>query len=411
MNRLVKKNKMLKKLRQRQKCLSPIIFLFLLIALISGCASHKADVKAKEDRRITGIRTSEDSESFKVTIKGDRYLIYSAVTQVAPRGVILHFPDTVLENIETIYAPPDNEIISSIQAREIVAEKTTKSSIFIALKKKTPYDLTPMGAEMQISFSKAVAPSKEVIQPKTLNIKKAEPAITPINPPVAKSLRDVMVATLEDNLIVSVKADGVIKNYDSFALSNPARIVIDMYHLKSPYADEQAIAVESNSVNQVRHCVHPDKVRLVLDTNKVASYEMTPMETGLQISVPDRKAAIKSLSAKTKIQLESVTVTALQNDLAVHIKADGVIKDYESFTLDDPPRIIFDIYDMKSPYETEQIIAVDSQWVHQVRHCLHPDKVRLVLDTHQSYLNNYSTAQGQNGLSILIGSVPGSQTE
>ena len=106
---------MIAKLLNRQKESSRIIFLFVLIAMVCGCASLKAaDIKAKEDRRITGILTNEDSKSFKVTIKGNQYLSYSAVTQVSPRGLILNFPDTVLENIETIYPSADNEIISSI---------------------------------------------------------------------------------------------------------------------------------------------------------------------------------------------------------------------------------------------------------------------------------------------------------
>ena len=97
---------MIKKLLDRQKESSLIIFLFMLIAIISGCASSKAiGLKAKEGRRITDIFTSEDSKSFKVTIKGNRYLSYSAVTQVSPRGLILHFPDTALGNLKATYTP------------------------------------------------------------------------------------------------------------------------------------------------------------------------------------------------------------------------------------------------------------------------------------------------------------------
>jgi len=206
-------------------------------------------------------------------------------------------------------------------------------------------------------------------------------------------------------------ADGVIKNYKAFTLNNPARIVLDMYHLKSPYEEEQTIAVESNPVNQVRYRVHPDKVRLVVDTKKVVSYELTQIETGIQISLPDSRIVLKSMNEKAETQLESVTVMAMQNNLTVNIKADGAIKDYESFTLDNPPRIIFDIFDIKSPYENEQKIAVESKWVNQIRHCAHPDKIRLVLDTHQGFLKNYSATQVQNGLLITVGSVPGSQAE
>ena len=277
----------MKKLLNGQKITSHVVLVLLSTALIFGCTSNKAEIEATENRRITDILTTENAESFNITVKGDRYLIYSAVTQSSPRGVVLHFPDTALENIKSIYTPATNEFISSIETREIVGEKETKSIIFLALKKKAPYELSPMGAEMQISFSKAKATSEEVASPKTIDEKKSEPAKMPIKQPVAKRLQDVVVAALEDKVIVKVKADGVIKDYKSFTLSDPARIVIDMYNLKSPYTGEKIIAVESNMVDQVRHCVHPDKVRLVLDMHKdnLKNYSATQAQNGLFIRI------------------------------------------------------------------------------------------------------------------------------
>ena len=278
---------MMRKFLHGQTKTSHVVLVLLLIASIFGCATNKADISAKENRRITDILTTEDAESFSVTVKGNKYLIYSAVTQSSPRGVSLHFPDTVLENIESIYTPAANEFISSIETREIVGEEETKSTIFIALKKNAPYELTPMGAEMQISFIKIKAPSEEVASPKTISEKKAEPVKMAIKQPIAKSLQDVVVAALEEKVIIKVKADGVIKDYKSFTLSDPARIVIDMYNLKSPYKGEKIITVESNMVDQVRHCVHADKVRLVLDMHKdnLKNYSTTQAQNGLFIRV------------------------------------------------------------------------------------------------------------------------------
>ena len=271
--------------------------LIVIIGFICACASQKVtDVKVEENRRITGIFTSEDSESFKVTIKGNKYLTYSAFTQASPRGLTLNFPDTGLEKPETIDTSPDHEIISSIEASEIVENKTIKSSVYIALKKKTRYKLIPVGEGVQIFFPKTKAPSKESLEQKEVTPKKVEPEITPIVVPLASWLEDVQVDTLEDNVIVNVRAD-------------------------------------------------------------------------------------------------------------------GVTKDYKSFTLNDPPRIVFDIYNIKSPFTKEQIIAVRSKWVNRIRHYAHPDKVRLVLDTHRAYLNKYATTQAPNGLIILVGSSPGSQSD
>ncbi len=251
----------------------------MMIAIFIGCASRKAaDVRAAEARRIMDIFTSENPESVIVFIKGNQSLIYSAITQVSPRGVLLYFPNTALDNPKPVYTPPDNEIISSITMSEIVAEKATRSRIFIALKEDTPYDMSRHEAGLQISFPKPQAESAE---------KMPEPETISISMPTATRLETVTVTALNNKLVVNIKADGAIKNYKSFTLDSPPRIVFDMFNIKSPYEEEQKIAVKSKWVNRVRHFGHPDKVRLVLDTYEdyLSKYSASTTENGLTIHV------------------------------------------------------------------------------------------------------------------------------
>jgi hypothetical protein len=46
---------------------------------------------------------------------------------------------------------------------------------------------------------------------------------------------------------------------------------------------------------------------------------------------------------------------------------------------------------------------VQSKWADRVRHCVHPDKVRLVLDTHEGYLYQYEAFPTDDGLMIQMG--------
>jgi type IV pilus assembly protein PilQ len=279
---------MMKQQITRQKKSARSFFLFMLAVLFFGCASfNAADVKEEEPRRIVDLIMSEDSESVNITIKGNKYLSYSALTQDSPKGVIFNFSDTALGNIDSVYTPAENDIISSIETNERVGDKTTKTSIFIGLKQDTSYDVIPQDEGLRISFPKPSAISKETILQEELAKKKPEPTIPPISTPSATRLEDVMVTSLEDNVVVNIKADGVIRDYDSFTLNNPARIVFDMHHLKSPYENEQKIAVPSKWVNQVRHCMHSDKVRLVIDTYRdyLSNYAASPTQNGLLINV------------------------------------------------------------------------------------------------------------------------------
>jgi len=264
------------------------ISLAAMLAISFGCASPKADdMKHHRTKHISDIIIREHSESLTFTIKGDQSLTYTADKQLSPIGIVLNFPDTTLVIPNRVYTPPENEIISSIEANEITEEKTISSRIFIALRKDTLHDLIPDDAELQITFPKAIAFSNDTKPQKKLAEKKPEPKRTEINRPAATRLNTVTATPLKNNIAVNVKADGPIKNYKFFTTDNPARIVFDMYNLKSPYKKEQIIVVESKWVKRIRHFGHPDKVRLVLDTKKenLSKYSAHPTDTGLLIHV------------------------------------------------------------------------------------------------------------------------------
>jgi hypothetical protein len=161
--------------------------------------------------------------------------------------------------------------------------------------------------------------------------------------------------------------------------------------------------------------------RLFIAMKMDAPYDLKPEDDGLQVSFP--KAATQVTETRLPVakepqaespttlpaasRLQSVTATPLKSNVIVNVRADGAIKDYKSFAISGKqPRIVFDMYKIKSPFNKEQRLAVKSKWVKQVRHFGYPDKVRLVLDTHKAYLDKYSASATDNGLLIHVGKVP-----
>jgi type IV pilus assembly protein PilQ len=254
----------------------------MLMGMLNGCATHQAlDAEVKETRRITTIMTSEDNEAVYVHIKGNQNLEYTAMRLDAPRGVIVDFPDTGLENLKSVCTPLENDIISSIKIKETLEDQAKQAQLFIALKAAAPYDLDPIEGGVKISFFKTAARPLAEIEPE---------AETPVmNLPLATQLENVTATSLKNKIIVNVRADGTIKDYKSFTLDSPPRIVFDIFNLQSPYDAEQKITVESKWVDRVRHCVHPDKVRLVLDTHQgfLSDYAAYPTNNGILIYIRD----------------------------------------------------------------------------------------------------------------------------
>lgn len=125
------------------------------------------------------------------------------------------------------------------------------------------------------------------------------------------------------------------------------------------------------------------------------------------ISVPvdtmDTEAVVPTRSKATRLQ--SVAIDKGEEGIRITVIADGEIRDYRSFTLNQPARIVFDLFQLRSPYRRVEVLDVDSKWVKRVRHYGHPDKVRIVVDTAEAYLSSYAAEPLSHGLEIVVGRI------
>jgi len=268
----------------------PILSLTFMTVVLVGCASHETAVSgSNESRRIVDIIINEDSESLILSIRGNQKLTHTEDRQVNPKEIVLNFPATSLDHIKGRFVPPDNDIISSIMADERVDNDTINSTIHITLKLDTPYDVTLAKDGLQVTFPMRPTLSGKIKPLEELAENKPEPRLAPKSVPIATALRTVTTETLDNTIAVNVKADGTINNYKAFTMVNPARIVFDLYNIKSPHRGEQKIAVQSKWVKRIRYFGHPDKLRLVIETrnNYVSKYSSVPTDNGLIIQVGD----------------------------------------------------------------------------------------------------------------------------
>jgi len=172
--------------------------------------------------------------------------------------------------------------------------------------------------------------------------------------------------------------------------------------------------------------------RIFIAMKADAPYDLKPKDTGLQVSFPKAASPAppaeppvveKPLAPQTPPQvskkdlpaasrLKAVSATPLKNNVVINVQADGAIHNYKSFTIDGKqPRIVIDMFKIKSPYKNEQRLSVKSQWVGQVRHFGYPDKIRLVLDTPKASLAKYSVSTTAGGLIVHVGKVPESASK
>jgi type IV pilus assembly protein PilQ len=163
--------------------------------------------------------------------------------------------------------------------------------------------------------------------------------------------------------------------------------------------------------------------RILIGLKVDRPYRIFPDGNGLKISFPKTLAhpiGNQAVTISTKSNaadsgkpgfqpaglLKSVTATPLKNHILVQVYADGTIMDYRSFTIDNPPRIVFDINHVKSLHKGSRKLVVDSKWVKQIRYNSHPEKIRLVLDMQDQVVQNYLSFPTGSGLLIYVGQLP-----
>jgi type IV pilus assembly protein PilQ len=102
--------------------------------------------------------------------------------------------------------------------------------------------------------------------------------------------------------------------------------------------------------------------------------------------------------------LKAVSTAPSKDGVVISVEADGALRDYKAFTIaENPPRIVFDLPGVRSPFNGEQRTVPSAGPVQLVRHMAYPDKVRLVIDTQKPYLKKYSAEAVENGLIIQVG--------
>ena len=254
--------------------------------------------KPSESKMITGISVEESADAVVVSIQANHVVDYTLAEPPLQQAKVIYFPDSGLSLPATEY-PVNNEIIGVIEAVELV--KGGPSKIIIPVKEPqiscdahrgedetTLLVVFPRGPEGAVKKAEIQAEEIET-QPAAMETAPGQTMEETSDRPMtaATVLETVDVSDEGNRLIVKIKADGTIREYKNFTLKNPPRIVLDLAGLASPYKKEQRLAVGSEMVQQLRHCIHEGFVRVVLDVNQAAlsDYKVVPVYDGLMIYV------------------------------------------------------------------------------------------------------------------------------
>jgi hypothetical protein len=246
----------------------------------------------------------------------------------------------------------------------------------------------------------------------------------PATPKIAapkRMINDIMIIKAVDSLTVVVKADQPL-TYSVLEQDSPRALVITFAdtgfdRLGPFFTPPDNIAVHSIRTEQIPE--NGMEARVVLGLKGGIPYQLVPEENSLKVvftkaTAPAPSAASRKSQQVRKQQLPSpaasgvlqeVKVVSYGGGIVVHIRVDGIVKEYKTFTIDAPAsaKIVVDLLGLRSAFRGEQKIPVAGNIVSLVRHSDHPDKVRIVVETKKEYHKNFSVEPVENGIVIKVG--------
>lgn len=278
-------------MRLATNTMSMTCLLTLLGMLVQGCAyDHPATPKLIEPKRmINDIMVIQTANSLTVVVQGDQPLTYTFMQQDSSQELVIKFADTGFDRLGPIYFPPDNFAVHSIRTLQI-PDNGMEAGVVLGLKGSTPYQLVQEENSLKLVFTKTTSPAQSATSRRGQQTAKQRPRSPVDNTATASGvLKEVNVTSQGNGVTVHMRVDGQVKNYKTFTIDAPlpAMIVVDLPSLRSAFRGEQKIPVEGGIVKQVRHFGHPDKVRVVVETEKahLKDFSVEPVENGIVLKV------------------------------------------------------------------------------------------------------------------------------
>src|SRR3990172_1028487 len=275
----------------------------ILLTVFYGCAVPKQEMKGEGAKEKVAIeKITVVGEGNEVLIEASGPMIYTAFKLSDPTRLVLDIPNV---NIEKVSGAKEinNKFITTITSASY-GEQTMLpiARVEIGLKDDLSHEIKLGEGSIMVSLNYAAIPKSEAPIAGEAPAADAEKAASEV-PPAAEEAKTAIAevekkeAKKADKLlriearkesgvtIINVIGNGVIGDYNAFAIDKQARLVVDIWNVKSSI-QKASLNINSRQIKRARVGEHPDKVRLVFDSNqkKMPSYTIERIGESLVIT-------------------------------------------------------------------------------------------------------------------------------
>ncbi|MBI5468703.1 MAG: type IV pilus secretin PilQ [Deltaproteobacteria bacterium] len=269
------------------------------LLVFTGCASTgpkdtPASPETKQETQDAAAEKKKDKvsvEYINVVGDGDRVMIgttgpvrYTVFKLTEPSRLIVDMPGIDLSKVVSSM-DINNDYLNAISAISY-GEEQDIGRIIINIKEGVDHDVKSGENSILVSLKKTDAAAQasgengEVVKASVSDEIKTEPLPVEAEPPAAAPeaqaaeapapmkqatrILSVESSTEGGNTVIKITADGLLGNYNSFDLTTPSRIVLDIWGVDNAVG-RNTVKVQEKFVKAVRIGGHKDKSRLVFD--------------------------------------------------------------------------------------------------------------------------------------------------
>ena len=241
---------------------------------------------------LQDIRVVDRDVHLVFTLADSARRSYSVSEASDPFRVIVGLPNTTTKNVPTSMAV-GSEIINAIEITTVAYDPHPYTKVVIELNYETAYRIGRVGEELVASFAPAPAPPGGVTaapaaprETPPLEGKPEEPSLAkeesspqpPPEPPApasggpegkvilapARKLLAIQQQSTDQGVQFRLVGDGSLSDYDAFHLSDPPRVVVDLFGVRASEVKKEML-LNDPLIRKVRVGVHDGKVRVVFD--------------------------------------------------------------------------------------------------------------------------------------------------
>jgi type IV pilus assembly protein PilQ len=268
---------------------------------------------AKEVLPLERVGVSDLTDRLRIELDAGRAITYAVSSTVAPASVTVTLPGlskgSGLQRMDLKQAP-----VTAIVPNEVVKPRPALELTFLLTAPVKP-EVRADGTRLFIDFPKADAartvkedpgpPIPPAVEPAGQASVSPVPTTTSSSTP-ARTMTKVEVQREGNEAVVVIHGDGEFQ-YDVRAL-NQDRLIVDLSNVVSPLR-LQVLPVDHPVLKQIRIGHHSQKVRLVFDLPKPASYIVQSGSNSLSVKLVPLEPLRPEAAAKAAPEAEPVSLT------------------------------------------------------------------------------------------------------